>query len=577
MFCQCAKQNHGDDKGRDYPSNETFIVIDSCMAYMDSEPQTAHRMLDSLADAKLMTKQRCDYFHAMVIYSGEKNNDKALAICNQLLEDGNFGDDKFLEEEICVLASNITSASRRHFETLKYANRGIAICHGDERMRGDEATMMARVGAAEQELGRMKQARETYERAYNILKPNDSFSDFIALLSLQKKQASLHQESKEYDKAIAIYHDILNTVERFDRDPSFVGQRPESMKESGIATHDFADFYHCQIYGMIARTFRTKIAHGLSSNVHADTDSVKAYMDKWSHTNVSQSPDNIASVLPELRFTGRFTEFAYAIPQIEDIFRSDSIVSEYVEFLTLLAEDAESRHDYESSNAYLHRAIVISDSIRQEETLRELSEQMAINMVQEQELARQDAENNLLRHRAIITMETIILIVIFIAGVLIFVLFRKNKESQQIIETTQHDLTESKEEIKELVEQLENTKTEKSINNIQRLYERIEQVMSEEKLYLNPNFDIMVLAEAVNSSRSAVSSCINSITGKPFRQWLSEYRLSLFLQMLRDNPDESIDVLVMRCGYQDQSTFRRQFKAAYGMTVSEYKKTSSST
>ncbi len=137
---------------------------------------------------------------------------------------------------------------------------------------------------------------------------------------------------------------------------------------------------------------------------------------------------------------------------------------------------------------------------------------------------------------------------------------------------TQHDLSESKEEIQELVQQLEDTKSERAANNMKALYERIEKVMAEDELYLNPELDIRMLAEAAFSSRSIVSACINTMTGKTFRQWLSEYRLTLFEQMLKENPDVSIDDLMLRCGYKDQSTFRRQFKAAYGMTAGEYRK-----
>lgn len=138
---------------------------------------------------------------------------------------------------------------------------------------------------------------------------------------------------------------------------------------------------------------------------------------------------------------------------------------------------------------------------------------------------------------------------------------------------TQHDLIEIKDEVRELALQLEETKTEKALDNSRTLYERIEQAMTERKLYLNPDLDIKLLAEEIFSSRTLISVCINSITGKTFRQWLSEYRLSLFENMLRSNPDESLDELMKKCGYKDQSTFRRQFKATYGMTASEFRKT----
>lgn len=572
LMCRCAGSPENDGKGRDYPSKETFDAIDRCMGYMHSDPKRAHTMLDSLRSAKLMTEQRCEYYHAMVAFSGEDNLDGALAICDRLLDGGEYGDDRFLEEEICVLASDITTANKRNLATLRYAKRGIEICHGNELMRSDEATLMARVGAAEQELGRMEQARETYERASQLLNDNASFADLIARISLQKKQASLCQEQKEYDKAIAICHEIQNVVERFDQDPSFVEQRPETMQKSGDATHHFAGFYHSQMYGHIARLYRMKVEDGLSANAQADTDSVRTYMERWSATDGAQSPDNMANSIRELYFVGMMDQFAEAKGIVEQLYQGDSIVAEYADYLKLMAEDAASRLDLKASNEYLKRALAIGDSISQHETMRVLSEQMSINMVQEQKLAREDAEQQLARHKLIILLQWALLAIIIISGAVITYLVRKNKESRMIIETTQHDLNETKEEIIELEQQLEDTKAEKAATNMKALYERIGRVMSEQSLYLKPDLDIKMVAEAANSSRSVVSTCINSTTGKPFRQWLAEYRLSLFEQMLKANPDEPIDVLMMRCGYKDQSTFRRQFKATYGMTAGEYKK-----
>ena len=109
---------------------------------------------------------------------------------------------------------------------------------------------------------------------------------------------------------------------------------------------------------------------------------------------------------------------------------------------------------------------------------------------------------------------------------------------------------------------------------MQVLYERIEKVMIEKKLYLNADFDIKMLAEVANSSRPVVSACINSKTGKSFRTWLSEYRLALFEKMIKENPNAPIDELVAQCGYKDQSTFRRQFKEKYGMSALQYKRQS---
>lgn len=572
FFCQCDSRHSNDDNGSDYPSKETFAAIDSCMGLMTSNPQKTHRMLDSLKNARLMTQQRCDYFHAMVVFSGERRLDSALVICNRLLDGGKFGDDRFLEEEICVLASNITMVSLRPVETLKYAKRGIEICHGDERMRGDEAELMARVGTAEMELGRMQQARDTYARAYNLLKKNTSFGDFVALISLQKQQAGLYSVTKEYDRVIDVCHDILGQVERFANDPSFIERRPETMQQAGLATRDFAEFYKPQMYVRIARAYRKKIESGQSKNIAADKDSARLYVDRWSQTEDAKSPESMTEMIHELYFTGRKADFAEAKTMAEKVYSADSMVNEYVEYLRLLAKDAAQNNDLRTSNAYLQRAMTVGDSVHSQEMMRELSQQMALTMVQEEQLARQDAENQLARHRTVIILESIMLVAMLIAGLVIYALVRRRRKDKEIIEMTQHDLSESKEEIKTLVHQLEDTKNEKNVNNAQSLYERIEQAMSEQSLYLNPELDIKMLAEAVVSSRSLVSQSINSVTGKNFRQWLAEYRLGLMVQMMKENPEAPIDALLMKCGYKDQSTFRRQFKTTYGITAGEFKR-----
>ena len=574
LLCGCTDpERDNDGSGRDYPTLETFDQIDRSMSYMKSDPTRAHRMLDSIAEAGLMTQQRCEYFHAMVVFDGEYKLDSALLICDRLLDAGQFGDDRFLEEELCMLASNITASIGRHLATLRYANRGIALCHGDERMRGDEATMMARAGMAEQELGRIDRAQEIYAHAYQLLKGTTTFADMVALISLQKKQICLYNEAKQYDKTISTCHEIEQLVEHFERDPSFVGKRPVTMQEPGPTTKEFADFYRSQIYAHLARTYRLRIEQGQATDVQAETDSVRNYIDKLLLMDEAVQSESLVNVLSEMQFVGLKSEFDRVRPQAEELYRGDSLVSNYVVYLTLLANDAAASHDLQGSVNYLRRALAVSDSINLQERMHMLTEQMAINMVQEQQLERQDAESQLERQKLVSLLLAIVLIIIVVASLVISWLMRKNKEEQQLIEQTQQELDETEGEVKDLALQLlEGTMTDKASDNMQALYERIEKVMETKKLYLNANLDIKMVAEASCSSRSVVSTCINSVSGMTFRQWLAEYRLSLFEEMLKKYPDAQIDELIGRCGYKDQSTFRRQFKEKHGMTPFKYRR-----
>lgn len=570
VFCQCGdgRDSVDDGYGTDYPrTKEATAIIDSSMSFMQSNPARAHRIIDSVCNAKLMSPQRCDYYHAMVVFNGEENHDSALAICNRLLDKGEFGDDKFLEEEICVLASNITNSVGRYLETLEYANRGIALCHGQKLMNYDEAMMMGRVGEAEQMLGRIEDAKQTYAQAGKLLTEDKSFGGLIARISLLMKQTMLYSTAKEYDSVKVVCGEVLSLVNRFDRDPSFVEPRPETMLKSGTSTREFADFYESQMYGKIAHAYYNKISQKLSKDKSADLDSLNLYLDKWEQTKSHNSPMNLGNVLRELYFTGRKAKFNDAKDAVANLYKGDSILPEYVDYLNLMAEDAASRHDYLLSNSYLQRAIAISDSVRQQETLRKISEQMSINMMQQQQLAHQEAESKASQYKLII----IIIVIVVALGIVIAVLRRRNREKEEILQMTQQDLIETKEEVNDFIQQLEESKLDKSVKGREELYGRIEQVLKEKRLYLNPDFNIVMLAEELGTNRTFISACINTVTGKSFRAWLAEYRLNLFLEKQKESPDTPIDQLLIQCGYKEQSTFRRQFKATYGMTPSEYK------
>ena len=573
FFCQCNNGNTdgSDGYGKEYPlTEEVSAIIDSCMSFMMTDPARSCQILDSIGKANLISPQRRDYYHAMVIYTSEENRDSALAICNRLLDEGKFGDDEFLEEELCVLASNITISIGNYLETLEHAKRGIAICHGHKLMNYDEATLMGRIGQAQQMLGRTEEAQQTYAEASKLLLKDRTFGGLVARISLMMKQSQLYSITKEYDSVKVVCQEVLDLVQRFDRDPSFAEPRPETMMKSGDATREFADFYESQMYGKIAHAYYNKIATAPSDSPErkGNLDSLNHYLDKWEQTQSHNMPMNLANILRELYFTGRMAKFNEAKEAVADFYKSDSILSDYADYLSLLAEEAASHHDYQLSNSYLQRALAISDSVRQQETLRMLSEQMSLNMVQQQQLARQEAENDAARYKLII----VVIVIILVLGLIIVVLRRRYKEKEEILEMTRQDLIDTKEEVNDFIQQLEEERQKKQLMSIQELYDCIVKVLKEKKLYLNPDFNINMLAEELCTNRSAISASINTLSGKSFRAWLAEYRLHLFLEKREATPDAPIDLLLMQCGYQDQSTFRRQFKATFGMTPSEYKK-----
>ena len=107
------------------------------------------------------------------------------------------------------------------------------------------------------------------------------------------------------------------------------------------------------------------------------------------------------------------------------------------------------------------------------------------------------------------------------------------------------------------------------------LIERICHVMEQQQLYLNPDLKVDNIATALNTNRRAISDCINSQRGT-FRQFLNTYRLAYAKKLLRNNPDITITDVWMSAGFSSESTFFRIFKAATGVTPTDWRRDNTS-
>lgn len=103
------------------------------------------------------------------------------------------------------------------------------------------------------------------------------------------------------------------------------------------------------------------------------------------------------------------------------------------------------------------------------------------------------------------------------------------------------------------------------------LMQRICDLMEREKLYLNSELKLVDMADALNTNRNLISSCINQKRGCSFSQLVSSYRVEHAKRLLRTSPDTKISEIWMQSGFSTETSFFRTFKAATGMTPSEWK------
>ena len=101
---------------------------------------------------------------------------------------------------------------------------------------------------------------------------------------------------------------------------------------------------------------------------------------------------------------------------------------------------------------------------------------------------------------------------------------------------------------------------------------RLDSIIKEHKLYLNPNLNLGDLAEIMNLSPREVSQIINRHAQKNFASFVNGYRVEEAKKLLKTgNGDSKIIGIAHDSGFNNLSTFNVAFKSMTHQTPTEYR------
>jgi AraC-like DNA-binding protein len=118
------------------------------------------------------------------------------------------------------------------------------------------------------------------------------------------------------------------------------------------------------------------------------------------------------------------------------------------------------------------------------------------------------------------------------------------------------------------------TKPKLETQEANRIQQKLERIMQEEKPYLNAELTLHDLSALLNVSKPELTYLLNAHIGKNFFTYVNEYRLKAVIRRL-ENPDYdhlTIMAIAYDCGFNSKSTFNSLFKQFTGQTPSEFKK-----
>jgi len=122
--------------------------------------------------------------------------------------------------------------------------------------------------------------------------------------------------------------------------------------------------------------------------------------------------------------------------------------------------------------------------------------------------------------------------------------------------------------------QLEERYQSSSLRGVEemRLFTRVQQLMENEMLYLDPNLSLKQLAEQLETNTKYLSQVINHFSGSNFQQYLNAYRINRFTSELNSGNFRHLTLfgLAQYCGFINKSTFFKVFKEMLGETPKSY-------
>lgn len=102
------------------------------------------------------------------------------------------------------------------------------------------------------------------------------------------------------------------------------------------------------------------------------------------------------------------------------------------------------------------------------------------------------------------------------------------------------------------------------------IYARLAALMDEEKMYLDADINIAMLADKLGMKAPNLSAYLNGTLRKNFASFINGYRLRDAEVKLRET-DDKLEFIAYDCGFNSLRAFRRVFEQYYGMSPLEFR------
>jgi AraC-like DNA-binding protein len=109
---------------------------------------------------------------------------------------------------------------------------------------------------------------------------------------------------------------------------------------------------------------------------------------------------------------------------------------------------------------------------------------------------------------------------------------------------------------------------------IDTLFNNVERIMQNEKLFLDPGVSLSMLSKQLRVSPQKISFAINSKSQYNFNEYINRYRVNHAVTLMQMPGADSVTIasIATDSGFNSLSSFNNSFKKAFGKTPSAFRR-----
>ena len=569
----------GGTSGKRVPqAGDTLYTEERAMAIYDSLPERALLILDSAEVVGNMTDYRAGLFRAKVLSKSTamQQQDSAVIICEALLRHDEAQRNIVFRGDVLELLVN-ASRMRHDYEEMVHWTTELAQLLRGQGLATEALRTDADLGLAMTHIGQVDEGLAKIDNAIQRLGMTTKFNELDAwLIAVKRKINVLQEQEMGYDEMIALASQIQQRLDDFAAHPDDYhdGTYREPPKEDIPGYHDF---YYAQACAYKAAAYT---AQGNRAAAQREIGAFRQY--PYSH--------NLDGRMMIAQTLARLGDYATMLATYDDFERymvseGDTLNGARIEILRGRAEAAiaagHTTQAYDYMNRYDELKSQLSDNLQRSKAHLYAARYHTLEL-----------ETALHQERVIhmknLFVNVIIGMVLFIVVAAAVYLYRQRRllsEKNYILVQKIEDAQEYKRLYQSLKAQ-KNGGTARSDDDTTdatrleamtdvELFDYISEVIRHEQLFLNPVCDRQTLVERFHLSEKRIGAAFSK--GSPYgnvSNFVRNARLEYACQLLRKSPTMPIADVAAASGFPAYPRFAMDFKAAYSISPTEYRRQS---